>query len=89
MPSSSTSSLPSEPDVGDRAAVLEDRLDRELVNVGLDVAHVDRGAQLLGLVKAGFWEREGRERDEENGLAVEWISLKKRRNDLSFSCIDG
>ena len=41
------SSLPGEPDVGDCAAVLEDRLDGELVDVGLDVAHVDGGAELL------------------------------------------
>ena len=38
--------LPSEPDVGDRAAVLENGLDCELVDFGLDVAHVDGGAQL-------------------------------------------
>ena len=55
---------PRQPDVGDRAAVLEDRLDRKLVDVGLDVAHVDGGAQLLLLLLLVGWgrKREMRER---------------------------
>ena len=61
---------PRQPDVRDRATVLEDRLDRKLVDVRLDVAHVDGGAQLLLLLWTGW----GKERERK-----ECFSRRRRR----------